>query len=131
MMPTHRTAGIPRAADEPEQVGTPRRALPWILTAFGSLAAGLVGGAILLGWEPEWVWTLPVTGFIGYVLAFRRGMLLWNPSIDGTWRLYFRIERDADDQPPSRGAEASSAEQLPTARRESERPPRPELKVIR
>src|ERR1700752_3821043 len=71
-----------------------RRDTAWFLLAFVFLAAGLVGGTILYGWRPDWAWPFPVAGFVGYVLAFRRGLLLWNPNIDRTWRQYLWLDSD-------------------------------------
>ena len=58
----------------------------WILAAFGLLFAGLAGGIALKASSSDIGWTLPLAGFGGYLLAFRRGMILWNPKIDGSWR---------------------------------------------
>ena len=66
----------------------------WIIASFGFLVAGLVGGTIMFVWEPDWVWPVPAAGFVGYLLAFRRGMLLWSPNIDMTWREYLWLDRD-------------------------------------
>ena len=40
----------------------------------------------MFAWKPGWVWPFPVAGFVGYILAFRHGMLLWNSNIDRIWR---------------------------------------------
>ena len=72
-------AGTGRPADA-------RHAAAWLLAAFGFLAAGLAGGAALAAWRPDIGWTAPLAGFAAYLLAFRRGMILWNPKLDRTWR---------------------------------------------
>jgi hypothetical protein len=69
-----------------------QRPVVWIVVAFGFLAAGLAGGTLLYAWKPDLAWTVPVVCFAGYILAFRRGLLLWNPEIDRTWRQYMWIK---------------------------------------
>jgi len=111
------------------------RSLGWILASFAFLVAGLVGGTILLEWKPEWVWLFPVAGFIGYVLAFWRGMLLWNPNIDRTWRQYFWLgcnTASKDSQPANGRVDPSeAAKNLRLVRPEPPHPPRHELRVVR
>jgi len=68
------------------QAGRRRRHIVWIAVAFGCLFTGLIGGAVLYAWRPELTWVAPTAGFVAYVLAFRRGMLFWNPHLDATWR---------------------------------------------
>lgn len=91
---TNQGSVIPRALHERAGLVNPRMGLFRILAALGFLGAGLVGGTITLAWRPDWAWPFPVAGFIGYVLVFRRGMLLWNPNIDRTWRQSFWLDRD-------------------------------------
>ena len=73
---------------EPKHVG----AIAWILIAFGFLAVGLTAGAIP---GPRiWTWIIPSGGFVGYVIAFRQGLLVWSRGeIDRIWR-------DGFDAPP-------------------------------
>jgi hypothetical protein len=80
--------GIERVEGEP---GTARQTdarhgSTWLLAAFGFLAAGMAGGAALSAWKPDIGWTAPLAGFAAYLVAFRRGMILWNPKLDRTWR---------------------------------------------
>ncbi len=88
-------------------------------------------------WNPDWVWLVPAAGFIGYLLAFRRGMLLWNPNIDMTWREYLWLERDSEsaseDGRPADGRDDPSraAENFRVLRPEPPRPSRPELRAVR
>ena len=51
------------------------------------------------------MWPFPTVGFVGYILAFRRGMLQWNPNIDRTWRQYLWLGRTtaSEDSPPANG----------------------------
>jgi MFS family permease len=109
--------------------------IAWIVAAFGFLVAGLVGGTVVFAWRPDWVWPFPVAGFIGYVLAFRRGMLLWNPNIDRTWRQYFWLDRDTasqDGQPGSgRNDPSGGAKELQLVRPEPPHPARQALRIVR
>src|ERR1700719_2596468 len=98
------TAGADRGSSFRPKDG---RETLWFLVAFGFLAAGLLGGTILYAWRPNWAWPLPVAGFVGYVLAFRRGLLLWNPNIDGTWRQYLWVD-GPQGEPNSNAAEEPS-----------------------
>ena len=107
-----RTARADRISSSPAK---DRRDILWFLVAFGFLAAGLAGGTIMFAWRPEWMWPFPAAGFIGYVLAFRHGLLLWNPNIDRTWREYFWRDRDAS-------VFAGNLRVGPTARAEASRP---------
>lgn len=60
------------------------RAVAWILISFALLAAGVIAGAVA-GKGLQWI--LPVAGFVGYVLAMRHGLCLWNPDgLDVVWR---------------------------------------------
>ena len=35
----------------------------------------------------SWGWVFPIAGFVGYVFAFRRGLLVWSPQgIGVTWQ---------------------------------------------
>jgi hypothetical protein len=126
---------------EPQTVRTDRRSsfwakdrrdILWFLVAFGFLAVGLVGGTIMFAWRPAWVWPFPVAGFIGYVFAFRRGMLLWNPNIDMTWREYLWLEREtvSEDGRPADGRDDPSrvAENFRVLR---PAPSRPDLRAVR
>jgi len=58
----------------------------WFLAAFGLLLAGVVFGAALSTAKSDFHWFPPVAGFVGYLLAFRRGMVMSNPRIDESWR---------------------------------------------
>jgi MFS family permease len=107
----------------------------WFLVGFGFLAAGLVGGTIMFAWRPAWVWPFPVAGFVGYVLAFRRGLLLWNPNIDRTWREYVCLDRSVASQevPAANEEEESSGrrENLRVARLGQHEPSSRPLRAIR
>jgi hypothetical protein len=127
---------ITRAKEEPGGAGNRRRGVSWILASFGFLVVGLAGGTIMLAWMPDWVWPFPLTGFIGYILAFRRGMLLWNPNIDRSWRRYLWLDRDtaAEEGRPENGRgndPSGEAGDLQVVRPEPSRPPRHELRVVR
>jgi hypothetical protein len=109
-----------------------RRGIAWILVAFGFLVVGLVGGTVAFAWKREWAWVFPVVSFLCYVLAFRRGMLLWNPNIDRTWRRYLWLEREMiaeDEETPPIGGE-DREKTLKIVRPETP-PPRHELRVVR
>jgi len=71
----------------------------WILVAVGLLIAGVLGGMIVAG--RSWAWVFPLAGFSGYVLAFRRGLLVWNPEgLDSIWRDAVEPRtRKSDNQP--------------------------------
>jgi hypothetical protein len=59
-------------------------AVAWIGASFVMLAAGLIAGA-LVGGHVRWI--LPTAGFVGYLLAMRQGLKLWNPEgLDRIWR---------------------------------------------
>lgn len=109
-----------------------RAGAAWTAVAFGFLVVGLVAGTIVFAWKREWAWLIPVASFVGYLLAFRRGMILWNPAVDRTWRQYLWLEREmpADDDPISRGAEDPD-KTLEIVRPEAPRPQRHELRVVR
>jgi len=62
------------------------RGTAWFLAAFGLLLAGVILGAALPTAKSNIHWLPSVAGFIGYLLAFRRGMVLRNPRIDESWR---------------------------------------------
>jgi hypothetical protein len=84
-----------------------RRAIVWILVAVGSLAVGLIGGTVVFAWKREWTWVFPAAAFAAYLLAFRRGMLLWNTVVDRTWQRYLWLEPEmvGQDEEFSRVAE--------------------------
>ena len=109
-----------------------RRAIVWVLVAFGFLIAGLAGGTILLAWKREWAWVFPVASFIGYLLAFRRGLLLWNPKLDRTWRRYLWLEGEmvTGDEEASPAPGEDQGETLGIVRPETP-PTRHELRLIR
>jgi MFS family permease len=134
MVHTNNESDITRANHEPG-VANPRRAVYWILTAFGFLVAGLAGGTVLFAWRPDWVWPFPVAGFIGYVLAFRRGMLLWNPNVDRTWRQYLWLDSDSAsrEEPAADGTDDSprGANNLCIVRPGPVHPSQHELRVVR
>ena len=48
-------------------------AIAWISAAFALLAFSLIAGAIATRESGAWEW--PAAGFVGFVLAFRRGLL--------------------------------------------------------
>jgi hypothetical protein len=133
----HRDNGseIARAIHEPAGAANPRLGLSWILASFGFLVAGLVGGTIMFVWKPDWVFPFPAVGFIGYLLAFRRGMLLWSPNIDMTWWQYLWLERDtaSEDGRPAYGTDDPSgvAEGFRVLRPEPPRPSPRELRAVR
>jgi MFS family permease len=135
MLHTDAESGATCANHEPAGTANRRRGVFWILVAFGLLAAGLVGGTLMFLWRPDWVWPFPVAGFVGYVLAFRSGMLLWNPNIDRTWRRYFWLDRDTafEDSQPVNGRSDSSegAANLRLIRPEPPHPSQHELRVVR
>lgn len=58
------------------------KSVAWIIAAIGFLVAGVLTGAVL--GQRAGDWALPVAGFVGYVLAFRRGMLA--RDADKIWR---------------------------------------------
>ena len=128
-------SGITRAIHEPAGAANPRRGLSWIIASFGFLVAGLVGGTIVFVWEPDWAWLLPAAGFAGYILAFRRGMLLWSPNIDMTWRQYLWLERDtvSEDGLPADGSDDPSGvpKNSRVVRHELPGRSRPELRAVR
>ncbi len=111
-----------------------RRAIVWIVVAFDLLIVGLVGGTIVHAWRGDWAWVLPLVCFVAYMLAFRHGMLLWNPQVDRTWRQYVWIEPidGRGDGPTVNGPEESSGspENLRIVRPETSHPPRHELRVV-
>ena len=117
--PIARTDGgsTPRAGDG--------SSLLWFLVAFGFLAAGLVGGTIVFAWRPDWMWPFPTVGFVGYIFAFRRGMLLWDPEIDRTWRQYLWLGSDTVSE-YGRAAADGAEDPSGAARR-----PRPKLRAVR
>lgn len=125
------TQGQPKGAG----AGKPRRGIIWILAAFGVLIAGLAGGTILFAWRSAWAGVVPLAAFLGYILAFRRGLLLWNPNIDRTWRVYLWLDRNTASQegPATNGADDSSggANNLRIVRPGSPHPARHELRVVR
>jgi hypothetical protein len=86
-----------------------RMAIVWILVAVGSLIVGLVGGTVVFAWKRDWAWVLPAAALAAYLLAFRRGMLLWNPAVDRSWRRYLWLEREilSEDDAASGVAEDS------------------------
>jgi hypothetical protein len=70
-------------------------AAAWIVIAFGLLVAGLMAGAIVGIRVGSWI--IPFGGFVGYVLAFRQGLLAWSRGgIDGIWRDGFRAPPEPD-----------------------------------
>jgi hypothetical protein len=93
-----------------EEIGKSRKPLGWFLASFGLLLAGLAGGAILHALRWDFAWTVPIVCFVGYLLAFRRGMLMWNPRIDRTWRARLRVKSPVargDAGPVSGASEAT------------------------
>jgi hypothetical protein len=134
MLHTDDVSDITGANHEPGGSGNRRRGVSWVLVSVGFLVVGLVGGTIMLARMPDWVWPFPPAGFIGYILAFRRGMLLWNPNIDRTWRQYLWLDHAAfEDGRPANGRDGPSGGEgdLRVVRPEPPRPPRHELRVVR
>ncbi len=107
-----------------------RTAAAWIVVAFGFLALGLVGGTVVFAWRREWGWLIPVASFVGYLFAFRRGMIQWNPAVDRTWRQYLWLESEmtAEDAVP-RGVE-DPERTLQIVRPETPRAPH-EMRLVR
>jgi MFS family permease len=110
-----------------------RRGIAWIFVSFGALVIGLVGGTILFAWKSPWAGVFPLAAFAGYVLAFRRGLQLWSPDLDQSWRNYVWLERGSEEDEE---ASSSSAAEVPVKTRrigpaDTASPPRRELKVIR
>ena len=114
---------------ESEKAPRPNGGAPilWILAAFGLLFAGLAGGTALGASRSDIGWTVPLAGFAGYLLAFRRGMILWNPKIDGSWRRSFRATPPAGDPKNSWDPEAT----IRLLHRDTPPPSQSVLKVIR
>ena len=77
--------GIERVGGESGSGGA-TRSVAWFLAAFGFLFAGVILGTVLFAARPDFRWVAPVAGFVAYLLAFRRGMLLRNSRIDQVWR---------------------------------------------
>lgn len=106
--------------------------LSWMLGAFGLLVVGLAGGTIFYTWSKDFAWPFPAACFIGYILAFRRGMMLWNPEIDRTWRHYLWIKPVDGGVESRRGIDRG---QEPFGSREDVRivsnSPRPAMRVVR
>ena len=95
-----------------------QRAVIWILVAFVFLIVGLAGGTAAFAWRREWAWLIPVAGFGGYLLAFSRGMLLWNPAVDRAWRRHLILD----------GGFIAEGEQVSP---KTPRPARCELRLVR
>jgi MFS family permease len=110
-----------------------RRGIVWIFVSFGALVIGLVGGTILFAWKSPWAGVFPLAAFAGYVLAFRRGLQLWSPDLDRSWRNYVCFERGSveDEEAASSPAGEDPEKTLRIVPGDTLRPPRPELKVIR
>jgi hypothetical protein len=134
MAHTNDASDITRTIHERAAVAN-RSGVSWILAAFGSLVAGLAGGTIMFARRPDWVWPFPLAGFLGYVFAFRRGLLLWNPGVDRTWREYLWLDRDTaseDGQPANRNADPSGqAKSLRAVRPDPPRTPQHDLRAVR
>jgi hypothetical protein len=89
-------------------------AAAWILIAFGLLAVGLTAGTI--PGPRSWTWTIPSAGFVGYVIAFRQGLLAWSRGeIDRIWR-------DQSEAPPEPDFFEDAAPARPTHAGEGVRP---------
>ena len=103
------------------------RVLAWILASFGFLVVGLAGGTALYAWRADLGWTVPLACFAAYLLAFRRGMVLWNPEIDRTWRDSLRVRPPAQSRKDAWNPEAT----LRLPRPDEEQPTGPPLRVVR
>jgi hypothetical protein len=103
------------------------RPLAWILAAFGLLLAGVAGGTALYAWRSDIGWTVPIAGFAAYLFAFRRGMILWNPEIDRTWRQYLWVKPGVNPRKDAPDPDAT-IRLLPP---DPQQPPRSALKVVR
>lgn len=110
-----------------------RRAIVWVLVALGSLIVGLIGGTVGFAWKRELAWVFPAATFAAYLLSFRRGLLLWNPALDRTWRRYLWLDGEviAEDEGLSYVAGKNPAKTRLVPRPETPRPPQHELKVVR
>ncbi len=110
-----------------------RRAVVCILAAFAFLIVGLAGGAALFAFKKEWAWVLPMASFGGYLLAFRRGMLLWNPAVGTTWRRCLWLEREAitGNEDNSHASGEDPEKTLNILRSGAPRSPRPGLRLVR
>jgi hypothetical protein len=105
-------------------------AILWIVAAFGLLAVGVIAEAMIA--STSWGWTFPTAGFVGYVFAFRRGLLVWSPqgiaapwqrALEGGWGVgpMTRSTKKPQDERPEarlvRGAfQREAAMQNPDAR---------------
>ncbi len=120
--------------DFPETPVTNRRkAIVWVLVALGSLIVGLIGGTVGFAGKREWAWVFPAATFAAYLLAFRRGLLLWNPTLDRTWRRYLWLDGEAigEEEEISCVAGENAAKTRMVPGLETSRPPRHELKIVR
>jgi hypothetical protein len=94
------------------EVGRERKqasGIAWIAVSLGFLVAGVLAGASMAG--SAGVWALPVAGFVGYILAFRRGMLSWNA--DRVWRVPARAREKPEDEIPEQSLRAESTLRRP------------------
>jgi hypothetical protein len=120
---------IGRVGSEPASEPRPNagRALAWILAAFGFLLAGVADGSVLYAQGSVAGWTVPVAGFVAYLLAFRRGMILWNPRIDRTWRQYLWLEPGESARKDARDPDAT----IRLLRPDAPQPPRSVRRAVR
>ena len=102
-------------------------ALAWILASFGFLVVGVAGGTALYAWRADLGWTVPLACFAAYLLAFRRGILLWNPEIDRTRRDYLWVRPPADLRKDGRDPDATVRLPRPGTEQQSA----PPLRVVR
>ena len=100
--------------------------------AFGALIVGLAGGTIAFAGKTEWAWIFPPASFVGYILAFRRGMLLWDRNIDWIWRRPPSLEAQLGGEDEEALPAAEDPERtLRIVRRESPSLERHETGVVR
>jgi hypothetical protein len=86
--------------------------MTWIAVSLVFLAAGVLAGAVLNGRVGAWV--PPVAGFVGYILAFRRGMVSWNA--DRIWREPTSADEEPEDEAPEQRIHATSSLSRPSMR---------------
>jgi hypothetical protein len=86
--------------------------IAWIAVSLSFLAAGVLAGASMNGSAGAWV--PPVAGFVGYILAFRRGMFSWNA--DHIWREPANPYEEPEDEASEQRIRAASSLSRPFMR---------------
>jgi len=86
--------------------------ITWTAVSLGFLAAGVLAGASMNGSAGAWV--PPVAGFVGYILAFRRGMLSW--KVDRVWHEPASVREEQEDEGPEQSLRAKSRLRRPSMR---------------